>query len=161
MVAAAATEAPPDPDRRVEVVTLDKGEISRTFHGTLRGREYIDFQIAAGAGQRLGVTLKRGNAMNYFNIMAPGANEALFIGSTSGRQGRRMLAADGVYTIRLYLMRAAARRNEHSDYDPPRAGRHRHGCSGLAGRLQAQSVVREIAAHGVRFTRGHDLYPRG
>lgn len=117
MVAAAATEAPPDPDRRVEVVTLDKGEISRTFQGTLRGREYIDFQIAAGAGQRLGVTLKRGNAMNYFNIMAPGANEALFIGSTSGRQARRMLAADGVYTIRLYLMRAAARRNEHSDYE--------------------------------------------
>jgi hypothetical protein len=27
-----------------------------------------------------------------------------------------MLAADGVYTVRLYLMRAAARRDEHSDY---------------------------------------------
>lgn len=112
---AAAAEAPVDPDRRVETVTLDNGEISRTFQGTLRGREYIDFQIAAGAGQRLGVTLKRGNAMNYFNIMAPGAT--LFIGSTSGRQVRRILAADGVYTIRLYLMRAAARRNEHSDYE--------------------------------------------
>ena len=114
---AAAAEAPVDPDRRVETVTLDNGEISRTFQGTLRGREYIDFQIAAGAGQRLGVTLKRGNAMNYFKIMAPGANEALLIGSTSGHQARRILAADGVYTIRLYLMRAAARRNEHSDYE--------------------------------------------
>ena len=93
---AVAAEAPVDPDRRVETVTLDKGEISRTFQGTLRGREYIDFQIAAGAGQRLGVTLKRGNAMNYFNIMAPGANEALFIGSTSGRQARRMLAQRGI-----------------------------------------------------------------
>lgn len=117
IVAAAATEAPADPDRRVEVVTLDKGEISRTFQGTLRGREYIDFQIAAGAGQRLGVTLRRGNVMNYFNIISPGANEAMFIGSQSGHQARRMLAADGVYTIRLYLMRAAARRNEHSDYE--------------------------------------------
>lgn len=114
---AAAAEAPVDPDRRVETVTLDNGEISRTFQGTLRGREYIDFQIAAGAGQRLGVTLKRGNAMNYFKNMAPGANEALLIGSTSGHQARRILAADGVYTIRLYLMRAAARRNEHSDYE--------------------------------------------
>ncbi len=114
---AAAAEAPVDPDRRVETVTLDNGEISRTFQGTLRGREYIDFQIAAGAEQRLGVTLKRGNAMNYFKIMAPGANEALLIGSTLGHQARRILAADGVYTIRLYLMRAAARRNEHSDYE--------------------------------------------
>ncbi len=114
---AAAAEAPVDPDRRVETVTLDNGEISRTFQGTLRGRESIDFQIAAGAEQRLGVTLKRGNAMNYFKIMAPGANEALLIGSTSGHQARRILAADGVYTIRLYLMRAAARRNEHSDYE--------------------------------------------
>ncbi|MEY4597212.1 MAG: hypothetical protein RLZZ445_9 [Pseudomonadota bacterium] len=114
---AAAAEAPVDPNRRVETVTLDNGEISRTFQGTLRGREYIDFQIAAGAGQRLGVTLKRGNAMNYFKNMAPGANEALLIGSTSGHQARRILAADGVYTIRLYLMRAAARRNEHSDYE--------------------------------------------
>lgn len=114
---AAAAEAPVDPNRRVETVTLDNGEISRTFQSTLRGREYIDFQIAAGAGQRLGVTLKRGNAMNYFKNMAPGANEALLIGSTSGHQARRILAADGVYTIRLYLMRAAARRNEHSDYE--------------------------------------------
>lgn len=114
---AAAAEAPVDPDRRVETVTLDNGEISRTFQGTLRGREYIDFQIAAGAEQRLGVTLKRDNAMNYFKIMAPGANEALLTGSTSGHQARRILAADGVYTIRLYLMRAAARRNEHSDYE--------------------------------------------
>lgn len=112
-----AAEAPVDPDRRVETVTFAKGEVSRTINGTIRGREYVDFQVAAGAGQRLGVTLKRGNAMNYFNIIAPGANEAMFIGSTSGRQARRKLAADGVYTVRLYLMRAAARRNEHSDYE--------------------------------------------
>lgn len=112
----AADGTPVDPDRRVETVTFAKGESSRTINGTIRGREYVDFEVAAGAGQRLGVTLKRGNAMNHFNIIAPGANEAMFIGSTSGRQARRMLAADGVYTVRLYLMRAAARRNEHSDY---------------------------------------------
>ena len=35
---AAAAEAPVDPNRRVETVTLDNGEISRTFQGTLRGR---------------------------------------------------------------------------------------------------------------------------
>ena len=111
-----AAETPVDPDRRVETVTFAKGEVSRTINGTIRGREYVDFQVAAGAGQSLGVTLKRGNAMNYFNIIAPGANEALFIGSTSGRQVKRMLATDGVYTVRLYLIRAAARRNERSDY---------------------------------------------
>lgn len=113
----AADGTPPDPDRRVETVTFAKGGNSNTLSGTIRGREYVDFEVAAGAGQRLAVTLKRGNAMNYFNIIAPGAGEALFIGSTSGRQARRMLVTDGVYTVRLYLMRAAARRNEHSDYE--------------------------------------------
>lgn len=116
MTAMAADGTPVDPDRRVETVTFAKGEVSRTLSGSIRGREYVDFEVTAGAGQRLSVALKRGNAMNYFNIIAPGANEALFIGSTSGRQAQRMLATDGIYTVRLYLMRAAARRNERSDY---------------------------------------------
>jgi hypothetical protein len=85
MVAMAAEGMPPDPDRRVQTVTFAKGETSKTLSGRIRGREYVDFLVAAGAGQRLAVTLKRGNAMNYFNIIAPGANEAVFIGSTSGR----------------------------------------------------------------------------
>jgi alkylation response protein AidB-like acyl-CoA dehydrogenase len=155
MTAVAAAETPADPDRRVETVTFAKGEVSRTINGTIRGREYVDFQVAAGAGQSLGVTLKRGNAMNYFNIIAPGANEALFIGSTSGRQVKRMLVTDGVYTIRLYLMRAAARRNERSDYALNIAVDH------AGPTIMLHGTPEQKAAHLPRILRGEVLWCQG
>jgi hypothetical protein len=40
----------------------------------------------------------------------------MFVGSTSGGSFTGVLPADGDYTIRVYLVRAAARRNESSDY---------------------------------------------
>jgi hypothetical protein len=40
----------------------------------------------------------------------------VFIGSTEGNRWTGLLAADGEYTIRVYLMRSAARRNETANY---------------------------------------------
>jgi hypothetical protein len=41
---------------------------------------------------------------------------AIFVGSTSGNRFEAELPADGEYTIRVYLMRNAARRNETANY---------------------------------------------
>jgi hypothetical protein len=62
------------------------------------------------------VTLKTSNASNYFNVIAPDAGEALFVGSASGGEFTGALPASGDYTIRVYLMRNAARRNEAGNY---------------------------------------------
>jgi len=62
------------------------------------------------------VDFKTGNPSAYFNVTAPGADSAMFIGSTSGNRFDDELPADGVYTIRVYLMRNAARRNETAQY---------------------------------------------
>lgn len=105
-----------EPDRRTEQVTFAKGASSRVIKGQLKGREYVDYQLRAGAGQTLTVTLKPTNLSNYFNVNPPGSDVSMFVGSSSGGEFTGMLPADGDYTVRVYLMRSAARRNETSSY---------------------------------------------
>ncbi len=106
-----------DAEQRIESVSFIKGATTARASGMLKSRQYVDYQVDAGAGQSLTVVLKAGNPQNYFNVMAPDANEAMFIGSTSGGHFRRIMPVDGVYVVRVYLMRAAARRNESSRYE--------------------------------------------
>lgn len=94
-----------------------KGTSTATVTGSLKGDKTIDYKLRAKAGQSMSVTLKTSNAANYFNLLPPGSNDvALFVGSTSGNEWAGPLPADGEYTIRVYLMRSAARRNEVANY---------------------------------------------
>jgi hypothetical protein len=94
-----------------------KGASSATVTDSLTGEKTIDYKLRAKAGQTMSVTLKTSNAANYFNVLPPGSRDvALFVGSTSGNEWTGPLPADGEYTIRVYLMRSAARRNEAAKY---------------------------------------------
>jgi hypothetical protein len=94
-----------------------KGTSSATVKGSLKGDKTIDYKLRAKAGQNMSVTLKTSNGANYFNVLPPGSSgEAIFIGSTSGNEWTGTLPADGEYTVRVYLMRSAARRSETADY---------------------------------------------
>lgn len=94
-----------------------KGTSSATVKGSLKGDKTIDHKLRAKAGQTMSVTLKTSNGANYFNVLPPGSTgEAIFVGSTSGNDWTGLLPADGEYTVRVYLMRSAARRNESADY---------------------------------------------
>ena len=94
-----------------------KGASSATVKGSLKGSKTIDYKLRARAGQTMSVTLKTSNLGNYFNVLPPGSNDvAVFVGSTSGNDWTGSLATDGEYTIRVYLMRSAARRNETANY---------------------------------------------
>ncbi len=112
IAAAGAVEA----ERRAERVQLAKGATSTVIRGQVKGRQFVDYRLRAGAGQTLAVTLKPTNPSNYFNINPPGSEVSMFIGSTSGAEFKGMLPTDGDYTVRVYLMRAAARRNEAGGY---------------------------------------------
>lgn len=101
---------------RQERVTFEKGASSATIKGQLKGDETVDYVLRAGAGQTLAVTLKTSHGANYFNVLPPGSQDvAMFIGQIGG-DFKGMLPTDGDYTIRVYLMRSAARRNELADY---------------------------------------------
>ena len=104
------------PTIKQQPIQFDKGKTGATLEGRLKGDETIDYTLRAGAGQVLVVKFKPSNASAYFNVMAPGADTAIFIGSTSGNEFSAGLAASGEYTIRVYLMRNAARRGETVNY---------------------------------------------
>lgn len=97
---------------RTETVHFPPGASSTSITETIKGYGSIKYVVGAKAGQDLAVTLDTGNASNYFNVTAPGADAAMFVGAESGGAFRTKLASDGDYVIDVYLMRNAARRNE-------------------------------------------------
>lgn len=113
----AASADPPDSERIVKPLRLTKGESSRVIRDRIVGRQYIDYQVRAGAGQRLTVSLQRGNRATYFNLLPPGSFDvAMMRGELVDNRFEGVLPDDGVYTIRVFLYRSAARRNESSDF---------------------------------------------
>ena len=101
---------------RTERVQFARGASSATLQGSLHGYDTVDYVLGARAGQTLSVRLQPTNASAYFNITKQGADEALFVGSTSGNSFTGRLPSSGDYVVRVYLMRNAARRDEHANY---------------------------------------------
>lgn len=100
-----------------QAVAFAAGRRDATLHGSLRGRGIIDYRLQAGTGQRIAVSLKASNRFTYFNVMAPGADAALFIGSISGDHYAGIASVTGSHTVRVYLMPNAARRDERTEFD--------------------------------------------
>lgn len=101
---------------RTERISFSGGRSSKTVRGDLVGYEGVTYLVGASAGQRLAVSMRTNNGSNYFNVWAPGASEAMFIGSSSGDSFDVILPSSGDYRIQVYLMRNAARRGEAADY---------------------------------------------
>jgi hypothetical protein len=103
-------------DIRVVNVQFKPNKTGTTIKGSIKGRQTIDYRLKARSGQQMTVSLDTTNLSNYFNVLPPGSETALFVGSTSGNKWTGTLPKDGDYTIRVYLMRSAARRNEKAHY---------------------------------------------
>jgi hypothetical protein len=87
-----------------------------SLRGSVAGYETRDYVFPVGAGESITMRLKSNNGSNYFNLTSPGAQEALFIGSTSGDSYRGVAPVSGDYTARVYLMRSDARRGAKANY---------------------------------------------
>ncbi|MGA0032279.1 MAG: hypothetical protein ACO3IW_03760 [Burkholderiales bacterium] len=117
LLAAPAGHTAEPSERSVQAVQFAKSSSSASIQGSIRGYHYVDYQLRAGAGQTLKVGLKAGHIANYFNILPPDSiDAAMYNASMNENRFEGLLPADGVYTVRVYLMRAAARRNESSAY---------------------------------------------
>jgi len=112
----ATTPTRGQPNIEQQQIRFKKGETGATITGSIKGERIIDYKLRAGAGQVMVVQFKPSNPSAYFNVMPPGSDEAIFIGSSSGNDFSTDLTASGEYTIRVYLMRNAARRNESANY---------------------------------------------
>lgn len=101
---------------RQERVSFHAGASSTTVSGSIKGDEIIDYKLDAKAGQTMSVSMKTSSGANYFNVLPPGSDAAIANGSNLGNQWTGTLPVDGDYTVRVYLMRSAARRNETAKY---------------------------------------------
>jgi hypothetical protein len=104
------------PDIRQERVHFEAGASGTTIQGHIAGRKDFDYLLGAKAGQRLTVELHADNPQTYFNVLPPGSEDAIFVGSVSGNRFEGTLPASGDYRVRVYLMRAAARRDEQTHF---------------------------------------------
>jgi hypothetical protein len=103
-------------DIRQKHIRFEKGTSGTTITGKITGDQIVDYQLRAGAGQSMVVIFKPSNLSAYFNVLPPGSDVAIFVGSIYGNRFEGELPTDGVYTVRVYLMRNAARRNETANY---------------------------------------------
>jgi hypothetical protein len=97
-------------------VGFKSGQTKVTLKGRIQGRDYVNYQVAAKAGQTLSVQLSGTHLQNYFNVLPPDTTIAMFVGSSAGNQFKRIVPADGLYVLHVYLMRSAARRNAASSF---------------------------------------------
>jgi hypothetical protein len=97
-------------------INFPTGASSATVKGSISGDKSVDYKLRAKAGQTMNVNMQTSNDANYFNVLPPGSDAAIAIGANLGNRWTGTLPVDGDYTIRVYLMRSAARRNETANY---------------------------------------------
>ena len=97
---------------RTEAVKFKAGASSAKISSSIKGDNAVNYTLDARAGQVMSVVFSGNNGSCYFNLLPPGSNEAIHIGSSEGDTFKGTLSVDGTYTAQVYLMRNAARRNE-------------------------------------------------
>ena len=111
-----AAEAVSDEIKKVRV-QFDSGASSKTVESSITGYETVDYLLNVKEGQYMNVSMATQHGATYFNLMEPGEeNVAIYNGSIGGNQFEGSAAKSGDYTIRVYMMRSAARRGEKADY---------------------------------------------
>ncbi len=87
-----------------------------TIKGRIKGYEVVDHVFPAGAGESIKASMTTNLLSAYFNVTAPGAAEAMHVGSTSENKFERVAAVAGDYIARVYMMRSDARRGKTANY---------------------------------------------
>lgn len=101
---------------RTERIQFKSGADGATIKNRIEGDEIVDYLLGGKAGQTMHVTLQTSNLANTFNVLPPGSSAAIAVGAILGNNWTGTLPVDGDYTVRVYLMRSAARRNETANY---------------------------------------------
>lgn len=103
-------------DRRVPV-TVDAEGTPQVFEDFISEYEAVSYVVALRAGQTLRAVLASSNAANHFDIYAPDAAKPLHVGAESGNSHTLKAQSSGNYTIRVFLLRFAARDGQEARYE--------------------------------------------
>ncbi|MFK8253091.1 SH3 domain-containing protein [Ancylobacter terrae] len=110
-----AVPAPAQVPQTIDV-RFAAGASSASYSGVLAGDGAVQYRLGARAGQVMSVRLSSAHAGAAFNVTAPGADAALFRGAVSGSDFTGVLPVAGTYRVDVFLVRAAARRNERAPF---------------------------------------------
>jgi len=97
-------------------IQFKKGTSSAIVKNKIIGGTPFDHKFNARAGQALHVKLTSNKGTNYFNVIAPDTETAIFIGSLNGKECNLTLPKDGDYIIRTYLMGNAKSTKQTAEY---------------------------------------------
>lgn len=101
-------------NKRVDV-KFRPGASSATYADTVTGYGSVDFYVKASAGQEMSVKLDSSNTFLYSVVLKD--LESMEAVADEARETTRWagkLPADGTYVVRVYLVRAEARRNKRA-----------------------------------------------
>ena len=119
-IALGSTSVSADEMRNVDV-RFAPGTSGAFLSDTIVGYDSVLYRVGAEAGQTMRITLSSSNLATYFNVYEPGRgpeDEALANGQFTDALNNwsDTLVSSGEYTISVYMMRSAARRDERSDF---------------------------------------------
>lgn len=112
-------------DMRTETVRFDPGATGTVLSDSITGRESVVYEVGAEAGQRMRIRMTMDNGAAYFNVYEPGrgpGDQALAVSEQIGPMTPDLnvfdgvLPTSGVYSVSVYLYRAAARRGETANF---------------------------------------------
>jgi hypothetical protein len=100
--------------KRVDI-KFSPGTSSGTYANTLTGYGNVDFYVKASAGQEMSVKLNSTKTFLYFVVLKdPESMEAVADGARETTEWSGKLPADSTYIVRVYLVRAEARRSKRA-----------------------------------------------
>lgn len=102
-----------------QLVTVHGTSVTK-LKGVLKGpnKSTRDYIVHVKEGGTLSVALTASNkSSTYFNVLPPSSEVALYVSAMDGKhQWEQKVQAEGNYTVRIYLNRAAARKGTSSHY---------------------------------------------
>ena len=99
------------------MLKLNPDTLKTLIVDSITGREIIDYKLGLKKGQSITINLQENSGNPYFNVMEPGEEfVAIYNSSIEGNTYEGAADKNGDYTIRVYMMRSAARRNETCKY---------------------------------------------
>jgi hypothetical protein len=104
------------PAAQTVTVAIPRGASGAHYEGRVLAREYFDYVIEAGRGQRLTVRYASRNGLSAISIYAPGDGVPLLDGASGGNNFDQALTVAGPYRVRVYMLPGTERRDDASRF---------------------------------------------
>src|SRR5512141_1417885 len=103
------------PATRTIQVRFTPGARSATLRGSVQGYDTVDYAFVAHGGQTLSVRLRSNNDFANVAVFAPGGGD-VDLSPDAGNAFTGELPESGRYRVRVFIMRADARRGSIARY---------------------------------------------